>query len=148
MYVFDIDGTIADCRHRIHHIKGIDKPDWHAFDRDGHKDAPIWEVIEVLGALRRAGYYIVLATGRSERGRDYTEQWLSDQGIEYDYLLMRPDGDHRPDTIVKKEVFDAFLQEEEIKPSDIKGIFEDRKRVVDMWRTAGYRVFQVDPGEY
>lgn len=148
MYVFDIDGTIADCRHRVHHIKGIDKPDWAAFDADGHKDSPIMEVIQILGALWRAGYIIVLATGRSERGREYTEQWLDDYGIQYHHLVMRPDGDHRPDTIVKKEQFDAFLREHSYTSDDVEAIFEDRARVVDMWRTAGYRVLQVEPGNY
>lgn len=148
IYIFDIDGTIADCRHRVHHIKGIDKPDWEAFDRDGPNDKPIWEIITVLGALYRAGYTILLATGRAERGREYTEQWLSDHGIEYHDLIMRPENDHRPDTIVKKEVLDAWLRENDLTPEDIKAIFEDRARVVDMWRTAGYRVLQVDPGNY
>lgn len=148
MYVFDIDGTIADCRHRIHHIKGIDTPDWEAFDADGHKDSPIWSVIAILGSLYRCGHRIVLATGRSERGREYTERWLDDYAIEYHDLLMRPEGDHRADTIVKKEVFDAWLRDNDLVPEDITAIFEDRQRVVDMWRTAGYKVLQVDPGDY
>jgi hypothetical protein len=147
IYIFDIDGTIADCRHRVHHIKGIDNPDWEAFDRDGHKDKPIWEVIYCLWALSKR-YSIVLCTGRSERGRKYTEEWLEKWKIPYNALLMRPEGDHRPDTIVKKEVLDAWRAENAIAFRDIVAIFEDRKRVVDMWRTAGYRVFQVDPGEY
>lgn len=147
MYIFDIDGTIADCRHRVHHIKGIDKPDWEAFDRDGPKDKPIWEVITCLYAIAER-FPIILCTGRSERGRQYTEEWLERYEIPYRALLMRPEDDHRPDTIVKKEVLDAWMRENNVIPHQIFGIFEDRKRVVDMWRTAGYRVFQVDPGEY
>lgn len=148
MYVFDIDGTIADCRHRIHHIKGIDEPDWEAFDADGPNDTPIPEVIQILTALHACGHRILLATGRNERGREYTEEWLAKHTVPYDWLLMRPEHDHRPDTVVKKEVLDEWLREQERHPNDVLAIFEDRARVVDMWRTAGYRVLQVEPGNY
>ena len=148
IYIFDIDGTIADCRHRVHHIKGIEHPDWEAFDRDGPKDKPIREIIRIAQALYKAGFTILLATGRAERGREYTEVWLDQHNMPYHDLIMRPHDDHRPDTIVKKEVLDEWLEKNCFEPEDVFAIFEDRARVVDMWRTAGYRVLQVEPGDY
>lgn len=57
---------------------------------------------------------------------------------------MRPDGDHRPDYVIKREIY-----EREIKDKyDVIGVFEDRQRCVDMWRALGLTCFQVAPGDY
>jgi hypothetical protein len=39
-YLFDFDGTLADCTHRLHHIKGSRK-NWRAFFAACSKDGPI-----------------------------------------------------------------------------------------------------------
>ena len=66
--VFDIDGTLADCSQRLHHIQKS-PPDWDSFFAETEKDEPIM-------------------------------------------------------------------------------VFEDRKRVADMWRSKGIRCCQVAPGDY
>ena len=59
---------------------------------------------------------------------------------------MRPDGDHREDSVVKSELFDqinaAYANEK------LGGVFEDRQQVVDMYRARGVRVFQVAKGNF
>jgi len=147
MYIFDIDGTLADCTHRLHHIIG-DKKDWDAFDAEGQKDAPIGTIIEICNALYDKGWDIMLLTGRNERVRVCTEKWLATYGVQYDRLLMRGLGDRREDTIVKKELLDAFLLEEDLGPKQIESIFEDRQRLVDMFRAEGYHVCQVAKGDF
>ena len=37
--IVDIDGTIADCSHRLHYIKG-EKKDWNSFFKAAGKDKP------------------------------------------------------------------------------------------------------------
>ena len=50
-YIFDIDGTLADCSHRLHYISGEHK-DWDAFYKECVNDKPIMGVIEVLWSLQ------------------------------------------------------------------------------------------------
>lgn len=145
MYIFDIDGTLADATHRLHHILGKDKKDWEAWDAETHLDTPIIPIIMILNSLWSCGYEIMLLTGRNERVRDQTEKWLIEHNIRYHHLIMRPHGDHRDDTIVKLEQLYTFLEENDV---DIQTIFEDRRRLVVAFREAGYHVCQVDEGDF
>jgi len=147
MYIFDIDGTLADCTHRLHHIIG-DEKDWDAYDAEGQKDTPIGQIIEICNALYDKGWDIMLLTGRNERVRECTETWLKKYGVMYDVMLMRGLKDRREDTIVKKELLDTFLTEQNIYPAQIESIFEDRQRLVDMFRAEGYQVCQVAKGDF
>lgn len=144
-YIFDIDGTIADCDHRLHYI--LTKPkNWRAFDAGAIQDAPIRETVVVLHALHCAGNRILLVTGRNARNRDVTIQWLKQHDIWccVTELYMRPEKDFRPDHVVKEEILDAML-EQGYNPVMA---FEDRQGVVDMWRRRGIRCAQVAPGDF
>jgi hypothetical protein len=57
---------------------------------------------------------------------------------------MRPHGDHRPDDELKKEIYEKWVA----PLYDIVGVFDDRKRAVDMWRSLGLTVFHVAEGDY
>jgi hypothetical protein len=65
-------------------------------------------------------------------------------------LYMRTQGDHRPDHIVKSELFDRFLLDRDIEDCNLGGIvaFDDRDQVVKMWRARGVRCFQVAEGKF
>jgi phosphoglycolate phosphatase-like HAD superfamily hydrolase len=145
IYIFDIDGTLADLSHRLHFIQS--KPaDWRGFFAACDKDAPIPELVTVLQTLNSEGHFIVLITGRSTECQAKTEQWLGDNMIEHDLLYMRKEGDHRTDDIVKAELLQRYI--DEFAPAKIAGVFEDRKQVVDMYRARGLRVFQVADGNF
>ena len=145
IYIFDIDGTIADLSHRLHFIQ--QKPaDWKAFFAACKDDKPIPEVITVLQTLSREGHFIVLITGRSDECKPQTIQWLGLNMIDQDLLYMRKKGDHRQDDVVKAELLQLYI--DEFKPPKIDGVFEDRQQVVDMYRSKGLRVFQVDKGDF
>lgn len=160
IYLIDIDGTIADCSHRLHFIDGSDfiptpyavfTPDWNSFFKACVDDAPINPVIEVVKALReRGGNLIVFITGRSLLVQAETCHWLSSHGlpVSLQNLYMRTQGDHRPDRLVKSELFDRFLRDRDI--SDTSGIIvlDDRDQVVQMWRKRGIRCFQVADGNF
>src|SRR6266436_8545187 len=108
IYIFDIDGTLADISHRLHFIQ--EKPaDWRAFFAACPEDKPIAEVIEVAKALQPI-HPIKLITGRSDEVEQETAQWINDQGIYFSDLLMRKSGDHREDSIVKAELLDSLLE--------------------------------------
>jgi hypothetical protein len=150
--ICDIDGTIADVRHRLHYIQTDGtkkaKPDWDSFHAACVDDTPFLDVIRVVDALRMGtcgcGYRrlnLYFLSGRNDVVREQTERWLdsvADFG-NYEALVMRKAGDRRPDTEIKLEM----IRQLGLTPDDVLCIFDDRQCVVDMWRENGYRVMQV-----
>lgn len=141
--VFDLDGTLANCEHRLHHIKGDEKPtpeQWDAFFAACDGDEPILPAISVLVALHKIGHDVAIWSARSDQARTETSKWLHWHGVPGIPLVMRRKGDHRNDDILKAEWIAEFG-----KP-DL--VFEDRARVVKMWRSMGIPCFQVADGEF
>lgn len=138
--IVDIDGTIADVRHRLHHIKDPGKKNWKAFFEAMDGDTPIESMIRQVHELERQ-HDIIVVTGRPEHYRARTEKWLEKQGIRFRKLFMRPDGDHRPDYTVKEEILREFRKEQIVLAID------DRGPVCDMWEKNGIRCIRVDSDE-
>lgn len=156
IYIFDIDGTLADISHRLHFI-GADKggwisstntsKDWESFYKACVDDKPILETINIARALAIWGDTIVYSTGRSTDIFQETRTWLESHGLPYARIYMRPDGDHREDCVVKSELLDMIMEDYKYG-GVIAGAFEDRQQVVDMYRARGIRVFQVAEGKF
>ena len=144
IYIFDIDGTLADLSHRLHHIQKTPK-DWTGFFADCDRDSPIPEIVSVAQSLKNSGFMIVLITGRSSEIRNKTQDWLRVYGVPWHALYMRKAGDHREDSVVKEELLEEVLK---FSNGPVVGVFEDRQQVVDMYRSRGLRVFQVAPGNF
>lgn len=87
--IVDIDGTIADVRHRLHHIKGTRRKDWQAFFEAMEHDIPISAMIAKVHELEK-DHDIIVVTGRPEHYRKRTEKWLNEHGMRYLRLFMRP----------------------------------------------------------
>lgn len=130
--IFDIDGTLADCGHRLHHVKH-GKRDWGQFFATMADDQPIVSVRRLLHAVSDQDQKIVLCSGRPETYRDVTEAWLQTHGIDWNALYMRPEGDHRADHIVKRQILDGILAD----GYEPWLVVDDRPSVVAMWREAG-----------
>jgi len=144
LVVFDIDGTLANIQHRLNHIQSTPK-NWPAFDAGIPNDTVIKYVAEVFHSLSAAGSIIVLVSGRNERTREATVSWLTDKNLHtWDKLYMRSADDFRSDDIVKREILDEIVREYGRKPDMV---FEDRPRVIRMWRDEGIFVFNVYQGE-
>ncbi len=140
--IFDLDGTLADLRCRLHHIQGAEK-DYPAFYDACDTDIPIKPICQLARSLHAQGYRIRILTGRSEITREKTRKWLLVNKVPCDELIMRPIGDHRPDTELKQQ-----WHREEVSLERTLCIFEDRKSVVDMWRSWGYTCLQVKEGDF
>jgi hypothetical protein len=141
-YVFDLDGTLANLDHRLWYIQKPD-PDWRGFFSACDADSPIEPVVRILRHLDQSSY-VVIFSGRSDEARDLTVNWLDKHEIPYDALYMRKEGDIRHDHIVKKEILDQAIADG-WKPI----LFvDDRKQVVDMWRSLGYICLQCAPGDF
>jgi phosphoglycolate phosphatase-like HAD superfamily hydrolase len=142
-YIFDIDGTIANGDHRLHHIKKHPK-DWDAYFGACHDDEPIGHIVDIAYALNSAGHKIVLVSGRSSVVRDKTTDWLARCFPFYDALYMRPEGDHKDDDKLKIEL----LEQMRLDGWDPVMAFDDRSRVVKAWREAGIPCAQVAEGDF
>ncbi|BAS69544.1 putative polynucleotide 5' kinase/3' phosphatase [Pectobacterium phage PPWS1] len=103
---FDLDGTLADGRHRLHLLptKDYDKTEsWTEFNLAAVGDTPIRDNIALCNSLCRVGYRITILTGRSDVALELTERWLATHGVKYDQLVMRSQSDNRKDTVIKEE---------------------------------------------
>ena len=141
--VFDLDGTLANCEHCLHHIKGDEKPtpeQWDAFFAACGDDKPIPHTIEVLKALRSAGHRVEIWSARSDQVAGKTWHWTGAHVVLGMVVRLRKKGDHRNDDILKAEWI-----AEHGKP-DL--VFEDRERVVRMWRQMSVPCFQVAEGAF
>ncbi len=145
LIVFDIDGTLADIEHRVGFVKTKPK-NWAAFDAGIPNDKVNMPVANVFWSLAATDKHdIILASGRNERSREATETWLYSNGlVGWQKLYMRKADDFRGDDIVKREILDEIIADYGRKPDMV---FDDRPRVVRMWRDAGIFVFNVYQGE-
>jgi hypothetical protein len=118
--------------------------DYESFEDACDKDTPNAAVVEVLESLScetpsRLGYDIEIWSGRTERVRLKTEKWLSRYCGSQGFLLkMRPIGDYTPDEQLKERWLDEALA----AAKNIDMVFDDRQKVVDMWRRRGIPCFQ------
>ena len=127
----DIDGTLADIRHRLHYVKQEPK-DWDGFFGAMGMDRLRLDVTRQVEVLRRDGYDVVLVSGRPDNYRTVTEDWLRLYGFpdtRFPLLFMRRAGDHRPDTVVKEEILRTYFSDRSL----IHTIFDDRRRLLEMW---------------
>jgi hypothetical protein len=147
-YVFDLDGTLANIEHRLRYIKGEPK-DWRAFFAACGGDSLILPVAHLYNACRFSGCedaekYVVIVSGRSSECREATEAWLAHHGLTPAALYMRKAGDHSPDHQCKARILKQLLADgwEPIL------FVDDRKQVVDMWRSLGYVCLQCAEGDF
>ena len=152
LYIFDIDGTIARIDHLRHLVDGAndDAHKWRKFYAACDKDIPNTPVINTMEHIRRSGGEIWFFSGRSDEVRDKTIAWLADNTSfgpnDLDVvLMMRREGDFTADDVLKRQWFDGMLIEDQKR---LVAVFDDRDRVVAMWRSVGVACFQVAPGDF
>ncbi|MBA3522958.1 MAG: hypothetical protein H0T85_00055 [Geodermatophilaceae bacterium] len=101
LLVVDIDGVVADVRHRLHHI-GSHPRRWEDFFAAAAEDPVLPEGLAIVTDIP-PGSALCWLTGRPERNRALTEDWLRRHGMPDSPLLMRADRDHRPARQAKRE---------------------------------------------
>jgi FMN phosphatase YigB (HAD superfamily) len=99
--VFDIDGVLADVRHRLHFVERRPK-DWPGFFGAAAADGVLPAGVRLLRELE-AEHEIRYLTGRPERLRQVTEAWLREHGLPAEPVTMRPDRDRRPARMFKHD---------------------------------------------
>lgn len=132
-WIVDIDGTLAL-------MNGRGPFDW---SRVG-EDLPNEPVVRLVHAIDLLGDAIIFMSGRMEQSRCQTEMWLNAQIGFSGPLYMRKDDDFRPDTVVKRELYDNHVKDR----YDVIGVIDDRASVCRQWREMGLTCLQVAEGNF
>lgn len=134
------------------------------------QDLPNWPVIETVKAVHiQRGAKVLFVSGRDAKFREPTERFLrryyrlprvettvsgdvfDDEVAEHTTaampyrLFMRPEGDTRKDSLVKKEIYEREI----LGKYRVLSVYDDRDCVVRLWREElGLTCFQVAPGSF
>jgi phosphoglycolate phosphatase-like HAD superfamily hydrolase len=127
--VFDIDGVVADVRHRLHHLEG--RRSWNGFFDAADADSLLAEGARLVAELGRE-HEIVWLTGRPEWLRDVTADWLAEHGLPDGELYMRPYHDYRPAPQYKLSVL------RQLASRGIAAMIDDDDEVVQAALRAGF----------
>jgi hypothetical protein len=140
--IFDLDGTLALINHRRHFVENGNN-DWKSFYLACVDDKPNFPVIRICNALATL-HKIWIVSGRSDEVSAETIKWLDDHNIIYDRIFMRKAGDYTADDIMKQKM----IGRGDFTVDNILCAFDDRDRVVKMWRQNGIPCFQVAEGDF
>lgn len=126
----DLDGTLAD-------------PNGRKMYGEAQAECVNDLVREAIANLVRMyydnHYDVVLVSGRFWTYRPHTVHWLRANDIPWDELFMRNPSDQRPDQIIKREIYEQYIE----PFYDIEIVLDDRKKVCDMWAELGLLVANV-----
>lgn len=142
VYLCDIDGTVATMCDRS------------PFDESRvSEDTPNHDIVDLIKHLIYSGEEVIFISARTDACYNETMEWLLEHAIPtvdymgrdiYPDLFMRPSGDKRKDRNVKLDLFNEHIRGK----YRVKGVFDDRDQVVDMWRELGLTCLQVAKGDF
>jgi hypothetical protein len=133
--VFDVDGVLADVRHRLRHVERRPK-DWDAFFAAAVDDPPL-ETGVALARESARDCEVVYVTGRPERCRADTLAWFRRHGLPEGRLAMRSPRDRRPARLAKPELLRRLAGDRAVAV-----VVDDDAQVCDAYEAAGYRVLR------
>ena len=135
--VIDIDGVLADVRHRLHHVH--DRPkDWAAFFAAAPDDPPLDKGLETARRLAEV-CDVVYLSGRPEHCRQDTLDWFEKYDVPPGELILRRRGDYRPARVTKVETLDRLSER-----ATVSVFVDDDPLVCEAARAAGYDVLPAD----
>lgn len=130
--IVDIDGTLA-------HMNNRSPFDWGKVGED-----TVDEVVKSIVNAQPEHKMVIIMSGRDEICREDTVKWLNDNGIRYDFLYMRPQGNNEKDSIIKKRLFEDHVRGNMY----VDFVLDDRNQVVNLWRNMGLKCLQVQGGDF
>ena len=135
--VIDIDGVLADVRHRLHHVH--DRPtDWVAFFAAAPDAPPLEKGLETARRLAEV-CDVVYLSGRPEHCRQDTLDWFEKYDVPPGELILRRRGDYRPARVTKVETLDRLSEH-----ATVSVFVDDDPLVCEAARAAGYDVLPAD----
>ena len=130
--IFDLDGTLSNLNGRSPYDQALCGEDL------------VHEHIAELARMyaKHSPHDVLIVSGRFEDCREQTADWLYDHGIIYEALFMRQSKDQRPDTVIKQEIYEQHIQPR----WDVVMVYDDRPKVIRMFRGLGLNVADVGKG--
>ncbi|GGS09846.1 phosphatase domain-containing protein [Streptomyces nojiriensis] len=135
--VFDLDNTLADTGHRQCFLERRPR-DWAGFFAAAPADPPLARGV-ALAVESAADCEVVYLTGRPERCRADTLDWLARHDLPEGRLFMRGNQDRRPARTTKLEVLRRISRGREVRM-----LVDDDELVCQAARAAGFRVVLAD----
>jgi len=135
--VIDLDGVLADVRHRVRHLDGP-RRDWDAFFA-GIPDDPVLAEGRAVVERLQADHELVYLTGRPERTRPETEAWLERHGLPRGRVIMRRERDRRPARVTKSGLLRRLAEGRRVGV-----VVDDDPEVCAALRAAGWPVLEAD----
>ena len=132
---FDLDGTLADVRHRLHHLATRPK-DWDSFFAAARAD-PVLPTGVALVRESARDCEVVYLTGRPERLRADTLAWLHEHDLPPGELVMRRGGDRRPARLAKVQLLRRL-----VRNRTVAIIVDDDEQVCDAYEREGWTVLR------
>lgn len=135
--VIDIDGVVADVRHRLHHIEGK-RRDWESFHGAADSD-PVLVAGRELATSLAEEHEVVWLSGRPEWLRERTEAWLARNDLPPGRLVLRSDRDRRPAKVFKLAALRSLA-----RTGRLAAVVDDDPDVVDAALAAGHPAVRAD----
>ncbi len=138
----DMDGTLCDVSAVVH--LQAESDGFTSFHHACAQCPPHRAVVDWCVEHHSRGHAIVIVTGRDTWSRELTIKWLSEHlPVPIDGLHMRPDGDFRSNTDIKREIHSRLALIYEIRAA-----IDDDPETVELWQEFGIPVAMVlDWGE-
>lgn len=123
--IVDMDGTLAFNLSGRSFFDDIDMIKY---------DTPLLATVSILRAMKMTGTCnIFIITGRSEKSREATEVWLTENNIPFDKVFMREEGDYSHSQDFKKKTY-----EDNIKNNyNVLFVLDDDTKCMKMYQDQG-----------
>lgn len=133
----DIDHTISNAFWRDGMI-GVSP--WDDYHLASQKDKPFKKAIKLINSLYNQGYTIIGLTGRPEKFRSLTMDWLIDEEVDLEEILMRYD-----DVFLKNAEMKIKLVEDRFKKNykDIHFLIDDNEDTCIAFQNIGIATMQI-----
>ena len=138
--IADLDGTLAinPLVQKQNGVWDYQRSFYNPTDEDVEKDFPCNPLLHFISLIPDTyKTKIIIFSGREESCEQGTINWLERYIPYYYQLVMRKLKDTRPDTEVKLEMYEEYIKDK----YNVLAVFDDRKSVVDLWRSLGLYVF-------
>jgi len=132
--ICDIDGTLAWMQNRSPY-------DYTKVKNDLYDN----RLIELLTYLQNQGIQLIIVSGReaNDQCTEDTINWLKNKFDDF-IFYQRRQHDYRPDEVIKEEIYHNCIENQ----YDVICVFDDRNKVVNMWRNLGLLCCQVNEGNF
>lgn len=148
--ILDLDGTISDHSPRFHLAQAKLWDEYHA---RCNEDLPHEDVLGLIDMIFNPALAplvdpvdLVICTGRSEKYRSVTMDWLRKHRIPVQTILMRGGNDFRKSGVIKAELLEEHFGSKEEVIKQVLFVLEDRESLVQFFRDYGLPCWQVRNG--